>query len=93
MDGAYGICDRGEDVNRDSESIHQCPASTINEILNERRSITPEMALRLGHALGTSPGYWMNLQLAVSLYDAEHSPAKAEVERLPILVSREAQGA
>jgi addiction module HigA family antidote len=67
--------------------------STINEILNERRSITPEMALRLGHALGTSPGYWMNLQLAVSLYDAEHSPAKAEVERLPILVSLVVQGA
>ena len=67
--------------------------STINEILNERRSITPEMALRLGHAFRTSPGYWMNLQLAVSLYDAEHSPAKAEVERLPILVSLVAQGA
>jgi addiction module HigA family antidote len=61
--------------------------STISEILNEKRSITPEMALRLGHALGTSAGYWMNLQLAVALYDAEHSPAKAEIQRLPILVA------
>ena len=61
--------------------------STINEILNDNRAITPEMSLRLGHALRTSPGYWINLQLAVALYDAEHSPAKTEVERLPILVA------
>jgi addiction module HigA family antidote len=59
--------------------------TTINEIMNDKRSITPEMALRLGHATRTSPEYWMRLQLAVDLYDAMHSPARAEIERLPLL--------
>jgi len=61
--------------------------TTINEIMNDRRSITPEMALRLGHSTETSPEYWMRLQLAVDLYDAIHSPVKDEIERLPLLVA------
>jgi antitoxin HigA-1 len=58
--------------------------TTINEIVNNRRSITPEMALRLGHAFNTSPEYWLNLQLAVDLYEAQHSKLVAEVERLRV---------
>jgi addiction module HigA family antidote len=61
--------------------------TTINEIVNGKRAITPEMALRLGHATKTSPEYWMKLQLAVDLFDALNSPAKTEIERLPLLVS------
>jgi addiction module HigA family antidote len=61
--------------------------STISEIINGKRAVTPEMAVRLGHALGTSAAYWMNLQLAVWLYDAEHSPIKAELERFPVLIA------
>lgn len=60
--------------------------TTINEIVNNRRAITPEMALRLAHAFNTSPHYWINLQAAVDLYDAQHSPAAAEIERLDVLV-------
>jgi addiction module HigA family antidote len=61
--------------------------STVNEIINARRDITPEMAVRLGHVFGTSPEHWMRLQLAVNLFDATHSPAQAEVDRLPVLVA------
>ena len=60
--------------------------TTVNEILNGRRAITPDMALRLGHAFSTSAEYWLNLQKSVDLYDARHSDAHKRVERLPVLV-------
>ena len=59
--------------------------TTVNEILNDRRGVTPEMALKLGHVFSTSPQYWLNLQIAVDLYDAMHSEVAQEVERLPVL--------
>jgi addiction module HigA family antidote len=58
---------------------------TINELMNDKRTVTPEMAIRLGHWTRTSPEYWMRLQLAVNLCDAMHSPILAEVERLPVI--------
>ncbi len=59
--------------------------TTVNEVLNGRRAITPEMALRLGHAFSTTPEYWMNLQKAVEIYDARHSTVVREIEKLPVL--------
>ena len=44
----------------------------VNEIVNGRRSVTPATALRLAKALGTTPEFWLNGQLAVDLYKAEH---------------------
>lgn len=41
---------------------------TINEILNEKRSISPDMALRLGRYFGTSPDVWIGLQADYDLY-------------------------
>jgi len=38
------------------------PAPGIYEIIKEERGISPEMALRLGRAFGTTPDFWMNLQ-------------------------------
>lgn len=43
---------------------------SMNELLRERRSVSPEMALRLGKLFGTSPEYWLNLQRGVDLWDA-----------------------
>jgi addiction module HigA family antidote len=59
--------------------------TTVNEVLNDKRAVTPEMALRLAHAFNTSPEYWLNLQKAVDLYDALNSPACREIEKLPVL--------
>jgi len=36
----------------------------------ERRSLSPEMALRLSALFGNSPEFWLNLQGAVALWDA-----------------------
>ena len=46
---------------------------TVNELLRERRAVSPQMALRLGRLFGNSPGFWLNAQGAVDLWDAEQS--------------------
>ena len=43
---------------------------TVNEILNEKRSISPDMALRLARFFGTSEELWLNLQDQYDLYRA-----------------------
>ncbi|HTA39138.1 MAG TPA: HigA family addiction module antitoxin [Candidatus Acidoferrales bacterium] len=60
--------------------------TSVSELLNERRKVTTEMALRLAHTLRTSPEYWINLQIAVDLFDAAHSPLSQEISRLTVLV-------
>jgi len=44
---------------------------TINELLRERRNITPVMALRLSRLFGNSPEFWLNAQHARDLWDSE----------------------
>ncbi len=43
---------------------------SVNELLRERRSVSPEMALRLGRLFGNTPEFWLNAQRAVDLWDA-----------------------
>ena len=43
---------------------------TVNELLRERRSVSPEMALRLSRLFGNSPEFWLNAQRAVDLWQA-----------------------
>ena len=43
------------------------PANRITEILRGERVITADTALRLGHRLGVSPEFWLNLQMAHDL--------------------------
>lgn len=49
----------------------------VNEIVNGKRAITAETAILLSKALGTSSKFWMNLQTAVDLFDAEKKLAAA----------------
>lgn len=44
---------------------------TVNEILNEKRNISPDMALRLARFFGTSEELWLNLQDQYDLYRAK----------------------
>jgi addiction module HigA family antidote len=50
---------------------------TVNELLRERRSVSPEMALRLSRLFCNSPEFWLNAQRAVDLWDAERQVAHA----------------
>jgi addiction module HigA family antidote len=47
------------------------PSGRITEILNGKRGISPETALRLGRYFGNSPRFWLNLQSNYELAVAE----------------------
>ncbi len=47
------------------------PSGRITEVLNAKRGISPETALRLGRYFGNSPRFWLNLQTAYELAIAE----------------------
>ena len=60
------------------------PSGRITTILNGKRAITPETALRLSRFFGTSAQFWMNLQSRYDLIVTERELGKriaAEVER------------
>jgi antitoxin HigA-1 len=48
----------------------------VNEIVNGKRAVTPETAMRLAKAFGNTPEFWINGQLAVDLYRAQHDAAQ-----------------
>ncbi len=54
---------------------------TVNELLRERRAITPTMALRLSRLFGNTPEFWLNAQLAVDLWKTRNI-YKNELERI-----------
>jgi antitoxin HigA-1 len=58
------------------------PANRISQIINGKRAVTGDTALRLGHWFGTSPQFWMNLQ---ALYDVRLAEREAgtEIKLLP----------
>ena len=43
------------------------PAPRINDIVRERRAITPDTALRLARYLSTTAQFWLNLQTSYDL--------------------------
>ena len=54
---------------------------SINELLRERRAVSPEMALRLARLFGNSPEFWLNAQRAVDLWDTAKA-IKEDVARI-----------
>lgn len=46
-------------------------AKQLSLIINGHAPIMPEVAVKIGRALGTSAELWLNLQRAVDVYDAE----------------------
>lgn len=55
----------------------------VTQIIQGKRSITGDTALRLGHWFGNSPEFWLNLQSAYDLRLATQA-AGAEIEALPV---------
>ncbi|MBW1837815.1 MAG: HigA family addiction module antidote protein [Deltaproteobacteria bacterium] len=58
---------------KDMSAILGVSRKTLSKIINERGSITPDMALRLSRAFDTSADLWMNLQKNYDLWLAEHT--------------------
>ena len=57
---------------------------TVNELINGKRTITAQMALRLSRVLGTTPEFWLNLQRNFDLFEAKLSLAD-KLEKMPVL--------
>ncbi|MCL2438566.1 MAG: HigA family addiction module antitoxin [Coriobacteriia bacterium] len=60
------------------------PQSAISDIVSGRRAITPEMAILIGKALGTTPDFWLKLEATYRIktfdYEAHH------IDNVPVLV-------
>jgi addiction module HigA family antidote len=46
---------------------------TINHLINGRRSLTPDLARRLGRFFGSGPALWLRMQQQLDLWDALHA--------------------
>lgn len=58
------------------------PENRISQIIDGKRAITGDTALRLAHWFGTSPQFWMNLQALHDVRLAEQQVGM-EIKRLP----------
>jgi addiction module HigA family antidote len=57
------------------------PFQRINQIVKQKRSVTPDTALRFAQLLGTTPEFWLNLQQNWDLYEAMTESAR-EISRI-----------
>jgi addiction module HigA family antidote len=58
------------------------PFQRVNQIVNRRRAMTPDTALRLARLFGTTPGFWLSLQQRWDLYEASRSAHAREIGRI-----------
>jgi addiction module HigA family antidote len=74
----------GVTQDRLAEAMHVTRYS-VNQLINNRRNVTAEMALRLGKATNTSAELWLNIQRAIDLYDARRRLGKNLAAIRPVL--------
>ena len=68
-----------------ADAIH-VPYQRINELVNQKRGITPSTALRLSKFFGMSADFWLNLQMRCDLFKAQ-TTEKQELESIQDLNS------
>ena len=61
---------------RDLANAIHVPYQRVNELVNQRRGITPSTALRLAKFFGVSADFWLNLQVRWDLFKAQSSEAE-----------------
>jgi addiction module HigA family antidote len=59
-----------------ADGIH-VPYQRVNELVNQRRGITPSTALRLAKFFGVSADFWLNLQMRWDLFRVQAAEAEA----------------
>jgi addiction module HigA family antidote len=62
-------------INALAKALH-VPVMRISEIVNGKRGITADTALRLARYFGTTPEHWLNLQLHYELRSTERTSGK-----------------
>ncbi len=55
---------------------------TLNNLVNQKAGISPEMAIRLSKAFGSSPEVWLGMQMDYDLAKAEKNAAEIKVKRI-----------
>jgi addiction module HigA family antidote len=55
---------------------------TLNNVINGKSGISPEMAIRLSKAFGGSPDVWLAMQMAYDLAQAQKNANRIKVKRL-----------
>ena len=63
-----------------ADAIH-VPYQRVNELVNQKRGVTPSTALRLARFFGVSADFWLNLQVRCDLYKAQENE-KAELDTI-----------
>ena len=61
---------------------------TLNNLVNGKSGISPEMAIRLSKAFGGSPAVWLKMQMDYDLAKAERHSGKIKVRRVADTVER-----
>lgn len=56
----------------------------LSNLLNEKAGISPEMAVRLSRVIGSTPGFWMGLQMTYDLALVEQRADAIVVKPLPV---------
>ena len=54
------------------------PRKHVNELCNDRRSVTAPTALILARVFGNTADFWLNVQRRTDLWQAMHDPAERE---------------
>ena len=54
----------------------------LNNLVNLKAGISPEMAIRLSKAFGSSPEVWLGMQMAYDLAQLEKQTSKIKVQRI-----------
>src|SRR5271156_5759860 len=67
-------------INKLALELH-VPATRVGEIVNERRRVTADTALRLARYFKTNPEFWLNLQNFYDLEVSRRSGKVSEIER------------
>jgi addiction module HigA family antidote len=57
---------------------------SVNELLRERRAISPDMALRLARLFGNTAEFWLNAQRAVDLWETAQAIKKDVLRIKPL---------
>lgn len=57
---------------------------TLSELVNGRSGLSPDMAIRLSKAFGSTPDHWLRMQMQYDLWQAEHRADRIKVKPYPV---------
>ncbi len=55
---------------------------TVSEVLHEKRTVTPDMAMRLGRAVGNGPDIWLRMQQTLDLWELSQQGGYEQIKAL-----------